>query len=189
MGWSIPNQKQDLSNIPSYLTQWGTGVLCHIEIIRRIIYDDAGNPVDIEVITANGDKVATELTFHKIKDHMDRFNIYLMNYFDATVEDRAAFVEVAQKESDLAVVYNWDIIKIIMRKAALCSIWIIGGLFNKNVWTTPPWDKKELPGTICSKSCAKYIRSRFPSFMKKYWIDYISPSAIFDGEDMSIWRP
>lgn len=189
LGWSIPNTKQDISNLPSWLTQWGTGILSHIEIVKRVINDDAGKPIDVEVITANGNEVAVELTHHKIKDHMDRLNLYIMQYYDAAESDRLAFVEMAQKEADLKTIYNWDIIKIIMRKAALCKIWVIGGLFNKSVWFTPPFDKKEMPGTICSKSCVKYIRSRFPSFMRKHWVDYIPPSAIFDDEDMSIFRP
>jgi hypothetical protein len=183
LGWRKVPETAEFGDA-SLLTQLG-GQICHIEIVIRKIIEN-GIVTDLEVITANGKIVAKELTSHKLKDDTD---IYIVGVRGITMNERMRMIGLATAEADLGVIYNWDIIKVMARKTFLTGLWFVGFFINKYTWTTPPWGNKEMPGTVCSKSCAKYIRSIKPDFMKKYWIDYITPSAIFNADETFTDRP
>jgi hypothetical protein len=187
LGYHVDPTNAGFSGLPSVLTELG-GELCHVEIVAEKIYDTTGKCIDLNCIVADGTEVCYH-TFVTRLNPLDIFTIFILEYEGCTQEQRGQMLELAITEAWETLVYNWDIIEIIGTKQAETEIPIVGFFFNKFVWTTPPSDGKELPGTICSKSVTKYIRSVFPTFMKGYWIDYITPSAIFNCEDISIYKP
>jgi hypothetical protein len=188
LGWRVDPTDVGFDNLPSVMTQFGDGEICHIEIIIDKILDLTGKIIDLKVIIANGTDVTYDTVLHRLNP-LSLFTLYLIQPLGVNADTRKTMVAQATAEAQVKLIYNWDIIKTIAAKELQCEIPIVGFFFNKIVWTTPPFDKKVMPGTICSKSCANYIRTAFPDFMKKYWIDYISPGSIFDNGEVSIWKP
>jgi hypothetical protein len=188
LGWRVDPASAEFDKLPDIMTEFGDGQICHIEIIVDKILDATGKIIDLKVIIANGTNVAYDTTMHRLNP-LSLFTLYLIQPSGINADARKTMVAKAIVEAQEHLIYNWDIIKTIAMKELQCKIPIVGFFFNKFVWTTPPLDKKIMSGTICSKSCVNYIRAAFPNFMKKYWIDYISPGSIFDNGEISIWKP
>lgn len=182
---SVNAREGGFDDMPSILTELG-GEYCHVEIIESVEKDCYGNVVDVKVISANGEKVAKE-SILKYKKHLEETDLYLADIADATDVDREAFVKY--HIDALGDNYDKGLLVILARKTLLTRLWGIGFLFNKFVYTTPPFSKKIRSGWICSKICAASVRSRFPDFLKNFWLDYITPSIFASADELSIWRP
>lgn len=205
LGWSVDTRHPKAAQLASVFTQLG-GILSHIEIILRKVYDEQGKVIDLICAVADGKIVKEYSVADRLKDCIESTSLYLMWHYASNAEDRENIAAYAEKEIALGVIYNWDIIAILARKTIISKIPLFGFLYNKWCYTTPPFDKKELPGTVCSKSYVKAQRWSIdqhnkkavemqkiddiqPLFMQKNWVDYISPSLIFEDVDMSVIRP
>ena len=169
-----------------YITQYGTGILCHVELVIDKIIEN-GVVVDLVLISANGKEVAIERASKYLED-LPFMKIYIIGYENDTEEDRQAYVAMAKTR--LGVKYDWHLIGIQTRKGLVCKIPLLGWLLKQFVYTTAPiFNKNPSKGTICSKELALYYRSRHPDYLKKYWIDYIYPALHFEADETTIYRP
>jgi hypothetical protein len=172
IGVRIRPEASNLENIPSVLTEFGDGELCHVEYAIN----------NITVISADGQKVSYNSLekYKNILDQVELFILFVKNIKDDDIKKMTAF-----EISRIGTLYNWDIIKNQAIKLAMCKIPVIGFFINKYIWKK---DKNKTPmsGTICSKECALTVRTVISDFLSDKNIDDISPSDFLESEMIGI---
>ncbi|MCM8831081.1 MAG: hypothetical protein NC918_02680 [Candidatus Omnitrophica bacterium] len=134
-------------HIGSYLTQYGTGNFCHVEVKMPDLF----NQKNI-VICANGKKVVLEKVKKYLSDYK-KYELHIKMLKNLQESDKKYMLDEAQRQLNGNIEYDWKGIRGMTYKALLTKIPVVGFFINMFIWNLPSiHDENKL---FCVESSAK----------------------------------
>lgn len=172
-------------HIGSYLTQYGTGNFCHVEVK----FPDFDNQKNM-VICANGKNVMLEKVKKYLTDY-EKYELHIKQLKNLTENDKVFMLEEMLFQINANIKYDWKGIRGMTYKALLTKIPVIGFFINMFIWNLPSiHDENKL---FCVESAGKIGNSipgekqiPFTNKKSKYGLyETVPPSKLYEQED--IW--
>jgi len=155
----VKQDKAGFGDVPSVLTQIGTGYFCHVEVKLPTI-EYKGKQMDNLVCCAGGSIVGPEALDKYLVDYK-KYQLFIMGLRNVNNVDKE-YMEIEMKRQmklgrKMKTKYDWDGVAFLGLKGGLTKIWGIGSLLAPLIWTLPnPHDPNKL---FCTESSAKVGRA------------------------------